>query len=114
MTQSSCLMPFGITNSYINVRTIPESGILLQDIPAVKYDTHFKTDNNSEIVDNCTTALIIENDSVMISGDKLLQTFDYLEAAEFSVKSIVLRNSLGEMVPINDTQVEDLGKQFLS
>lgn len=114
MTQSPYLMAFGVTNTYLNVRTIPESWIFLQDIPAVKYGTHFKTNNNSDIVDNCTTVLIIENDSVLITGDKLLQTFDYLEVAEFSAKSIVLGNALGDMVPINDTEVEDLRKKFLS
>jgi L-fuculose-phosphate aldolase len=114
MTQSPYLMAFGVTNTYLNVRTIPESWIFLQDIPAVKYGTHFKTNNNSDIVDNCTTVLIIENDSVLITGDKLLQTFDYLEVAEFSAKSIVLSNALGDMVPINDTEVEDLRKKFLS
>ena len=114
MTQSPYLMAFGVTDTYLNVRTIPESWIFLQDIPAVTYGTHFKTNNNSEIVDNCTTALIIQNDSVIITGDKLLQTFDYLEVAEFSAKSIVLGNSLGKMVPINDDEVEDLRKKFLS
>ncbi len=114
MTQSPYLMAFGITDSYLNVRTIPESWIFLQDIPTVKYGEHFKNNTNSSIVENCTTALIIENDSVIITGDKLLQTFDYLEVAEFSAKSVVLGTSLGEMVPINDEQVEDLRKKFLS
>ncbi len=114
MTQSPYLMAFGITKSYLNVRTIPESWIFLQDIPSVKYGTHFKFNNNSGIVENCTTALIIENDSVIITGDKLLQTFDYLEVAEFSAKSIVMGASLGEMVPINDEQVEELRKKFLT
>ncbi|WP_066220367.1 class II aldolase/adducin family protein [Formosa haliotis] len=114
MTQSPYLMAFGVTKSYLNVRTIPESWIFLQDINMVKYGNHFRENNNSEIIDNCATALIIENDSVIITGDKLLQTFDYLEVAEFSAKSIVLGNSLGDMVPINDEQVEDLRKKFLS
>lgn len=114
MTQSPYLMAFGVTGEYLNVRTIPESWIFLQDINAVKYGAHFRKNNNSEMVDNCSTALIIENDSVIITGDKLLQTFDYLEVAEFSAKSIVLGNSLGEMVPINDDEVEDLRKKFLS
>lgn len=114
MTQSPYLMAFGVTGSYLNVRTIPESWIFLQDIKAVKYGSHFRENKNSEMLENCSTALIIENDSVIITGDKLLQTFDYLEVAEFSAKSIVLGNSLGEMVPINDAQVEDLRKKFLS
>ncbi|APZ46059.1 aldolase [Polaribacter reichenbachii] len=114
MTQSPYLMAFGVTGKYLNVRTIPESWIFLQDINVVKYGNHFRKNNNSEMVENCSTALIIENDSVIITGDKLLQTFDYLEVAEFSAKSIVLGNSLGNMVPINDDQVEDLRKKFLS
>ncbi len=114
MTQSPYLMAFGVTGSYLNVRTIPESWIFLQDIHMVKYGEHFKRNNNSEMVDNCATASIIENDSVIITGDKLLQTFDYLEVAEFSAKSIVLGNSLGDMVPINDNQVEDLREKFLT
>lgn len=114
MTQSPYLMAFGVTKTQINVRTIPESWIFLQDIPSVSYGQHFKIDRNSQLVENCKTALIIENDSVIITGDKLLQTFDYLEVAEFSAKSIVLGTSLGKMVPINDDQVEDLRKKFLS
>ena len=116
MTQSPYLMAFGVTKSFLNVRTIPESWIFLQDIESVAYGSHFKNNSeaNSLILDNSATALIIENDSVIITGNQLLQTFDYLEVAEFSAKSIVLGTSLGEMVPINDDQVEDLRKKFLS
>ena len=114
MTQSPYLMAFGVTGEYLDVRTIPESWIFLQDINFVEYGHHFRQNNNKEIVDNNPTALIIENDSVIITGDKLLQTFDYLEVAEFSAKSIVLGYSLGNMVPINDQQVEDLRKKFLT
>ena len=114
MTQSPYLMAFGITKTHLNVRTIPESWIFLQDIKSVKYGDHFNANNQSEITDNCATALIIENDSVIVTGDQLLQTFDYLEVAEFSAKSIVLGKSLGELKPISDDQVEDLRKVFLS
>jgi L-fuculose-phosphate aldolase len=114
MTQSPYLMAFAVTGEYLDVRTIPESWIFLQDIHAVNFGTHFKNNVDKKIIENCNTALIIENDSVIITGDKLLQTFDYLEVAEFSAKSIVLGNSLGEMVPINDEQVEELREKFLS
>ena len=114
MTQSPYLMAFGVTKSYLNVRTIPESWIFLQDITSVEYGSHFKVNADSKIIENCKTALIIENDSVIITGDQLLQTFDYLEVAEFSAKSIVLGTSLGDMVPINDDQVEELRQKFLS
>lgn len=113
MTQSPYLMAFGITNVPINVRTIPESWIFLQDIPSYSFGSHFKSNNQSEIINDKSTAIIIRNDSVMITGDSLLQTFDYLEVAEFSAKSLIMGAPLGEMVPINDDQVEDLRKAFL-
>jgi L-fuculose-phosphate aldolase len=114
MTQSPYLMAFAVTKKYLDVRTIPESWIFLQDIPSLKYGSHFKTNENPEIINSNNTAVIIENDSVMVTGDKLLQTFDYLEVAEFSAKSLVMGASLGNMVPINDNQVEELREKFLT
>lgn len=113
MTQSPYLMAFGVTHNHFDVRTIPESWIFLQDVSNLSYGTHFITNNNSELIDSTNTASIIENDSVIIKGDKLLQTFDYLEVAEFSAKSIVMGSCLGKMVPMNDEQVDDLRKAFL-
>lgn len=113
MTQSPYLMAFAVTKKYLDVRTIPESWIFLQDIPSFAYGSHFSTNKNPEIVLNTNTAVLIQNDSVMITGGELLQTFDYLEVAEFSAKSLVLGNSLGEMVPIDERQVEELREKFL-
>lgn len=113
MTQSPYLMAFGVTKEHFNVRTIPESWIFLQDVPSLNFGSHFKTNENPEILETKSTATIIQNDSVLVTGDKLLQTFDYLEVAEFSAKSIVMGTCLGKMVPMNDDQVEDLRKAFL-
>jgi L-fuculose-phosphate aldolase len=96
------------------VRTIPESWVFLQDVPSVEFGSHLHLDKDFNIIEKFTSALIIENDSVMITGDQLLQTFDYLEVAEFTAKSIVLGNALGKMVPINDQQVEELRIKFLN
>jgi L-fuculose-phosphate aldolase len=57
--------------------------------------------------------VIIQNDSIIVTGDKLLQTFDRLEVAEFSAKSLIMSKSIGELVPINDQQIEDLRNKFL-
>ena len=58
--------------------------------------------------------VIIKNDSIIVTGDKLLQTFDRLEVAEFSARSLIMGHPLGALVPINDDQIEDLRKKFLS
>ena len=60
-----------------------------------------------------TPAVIIQNDAVLITGDKLLQTFDRLEVAEFSAKSLVLAKPIGQLLPIKDKQVEELRSVFL-
>ena len=114
ITQPPYLMSFGVTHKSIDVRTIPESWIFLQDVPLVPFGSYFKGKTIiPEILSIGNPALIIENDSVMVTGDKLLQTFDRLEVAEFSAKSLVMCAPIGKMVPINDSQVEELRKAFL-
>jgi L-fuculose-phosphate aldolase len=113
-TQSPYLMAFGATRRQLDVRTIPESWIFLQDVPLMPFGAQFK--GKTEIIkklENKMPAMIIENDSVLVTGDKLLQTFDRLEVAEFSAKSLVLAASLGDLKPISNDQIEDLRKVFL-
>lgn len=107
--QPTYLMAFGVTNTPFDVRTIPESWILLQDVPTIPFT---KRNDVPALLSGKNPAIIIQNDSVMIVGDKLLQTFDRLEVAEFSAKSLVMSAPLGTMVPINNEQVEDLRKAF--
>ncbi|MCY1719541.1 class II aldolase/adducin family protein [Prolixibacteraceae bacterium Z1-6] len=114
LTQTPYLMAYSVTDEKIDVRTIPESWIFLQDIPNVPFGSHFAGEETIlETLSKNTPAVIINNDSVLVTGDKLLGTFDKLEVAEFSAKSLTMGASLGTLVPINDEQVEDLRKKFL-
>lgn len=114
LTQSPYLMAYSVTHSHIDVRTIPESWIFLQDIPLLPFGSHFMGRTEiPELLSANTPAILIENDSVLITGDKLLQTFDRLEVAEFSAKSLVLAQPIGKLVPISDQQVDELRKVFL-
>jgi L-fuculose-phosphate aldolase len=114
LTQTPYLMGYSVTGEKIDVRTIPESWIFLQDIPNVPFGSHFKGAKIIlEELSEDTPAIIINNDSVMVTGDNLLGTFDKLEVAEFSAKSLTMGASLGKLVPINTEQIEDLRKKFL-
>lgn len=114
ITQSPYLMAYSVTGNKFNVRTIPESWIFLQDVPNVPFGCQFAgEDTIPELISKDTPAVIVENDAVIVTGDKLLQTFDRLEVAEFSAKSLVLGTVLGELKPIGDKEVEDLRKKFL-
>lgn len=112
-TQPPYLMAFGCTNVPFDVRTIPESWIFLQDVPLLPFGAHFQGTN--EILNQISSgvsALLIQNDAFVVTGDKLLQTFDRLEVAEFSAKSLVMSTPIGDLKPINHQQVEELRIAF--
>ncbi len=114
LTQSHYLMAFGASHRPLDVRTIPESWIFLQDVPLMPFETLFN--GRTDILDELESgipAIIIENCSVLVTGDKLLQTFDRLEVAEFSAESLVIASSIGQLKPISGQQIEDLRKVFL-
>lgn len=115
LTQSPNIMAFGVSDARLDVRTIPESWIFLQDIPVVEFGKQFAgNDTIPQLISRNTPTVIVQNDSIIVTGDKLLQTFDRLEVAEFSAKSLIMSKSIGELVPINDDQIEDLRRKFLS
>jgi len=115
LTQTPFLMAYSITGEKIDVRTIPESWIFLQDIPNMPFGSHFTGEETIlKTISKNTPAVIINNDSVLVTGDKLLGTFDRLEVAEFSAKSLTMGASLGQLIPINDEQIEKLRKKFLT
>ncbi len=113
-TQSPYLMAFAVTGSHFNVRTIPESWIFLQDVQCLEFASHnYGKPDVADSISRSHPAVIIKNDCVIVAGDGLLQTFDYLEVAEFSAKSLVMSAPIGKMVPINDEQVEELRIAFI-
>ncbi|MCW3785292.1 class II aldolase/adducin family protein [Plebeiibacterium sediminum] len=115
LTQPPYLMAYGTTGVKFDVRTIPESWIFLQDVPCLDFGTHFTgNDTIPKLLSESVPSVLVANDSFIVTGDKLLQTFDRLEVAEFSAKSLVMGAPLGKLFPINDEQVEDLRKKFLS
>jgi L-fuculose-phosphate aldolase len=115
LTQPMHIMAFGVSGKKLEVRTIPESWILLQDIPMVEFGAQFDGASDlAKLFGRGTPAVIIRNDSIIVTGDKLLQTFDRLEVAEFSARSLIMSHPLGDLAPINEEQIEDLRKKFLS
>lgn len=113
ITQAPNVMSFGVSQEKFDVRTIPESWIFLQDVLVVPFGTQFE-DGFADMFTDSTPAVIVQNDSIIVTGDKLLQTFDRLEVAEMSAKSLVMGNPLGKLVPINVEQIEHLREEFLS
>lgn len=113
-TQAPYSMAFGVTGQSLDNRTIPESWILLQDIPLLPFGAHFAGQERiSQSLRSDHPVLIIQNDSILVTGNSLLHAFDRLEVAEFSARSLIHSLPLGTMKPIDEFQIEELRKKFL-
>jgi L-fuculose-phosphate aldolase len=113
--QSPFATAYAITGKTFDTRTIPESYILLREIPIVPYGDQFGEGSN--IIGHLKEKkpiMLIENDTILVTGKSILETFDTLEVAEFSARSLTQSRSLGTMVPIEEKEIEDIKKKFLS
>jgi L-fuculose-phosphate aldolase len=112
ITQSPHLMAFATSGEKFDVRTIPESWIFLQDIPILTYGLQYGNENPIPELVGKVPAVLMANDSVIVTGDRLLSTFDKLEVAEFSAKSLIMAAPIGKLKPIDDAKIEDLRVAF--
>ena len=113
LTQSPALMGFCTTGVKFDVRTIPESWIFLQDIPTFPFGSQYN-EHLTELADEFKQRpfVMLENDSVVVTGDQLINTFDSLEVADFSARSLILAAPLGKLNPITDEEIEELRVAF--
>ncbi len=111
-TQPTNLMAHAVSGTKFDVRTIPESWIFLQDVPSIPFGTLYEDVDNLAVMFNSNRVILVENDCVFVTGDKLLNTFDYLEVAEFSANSLVMAASVGPLCPMGDVEIEELRVAF--
>ena len=107
------LMAFAVTEEMLDSRSIPESYILMREIPKLEYSPFYQ--NPQETVDSFkanTPIVMIKNDCVIVTGNNLLNAFDRLEVAEYSARALVFSKNLGQMIAINDEQINDLKVAF--
>lgn len=111
--QSPYTTAYAVARRQVDTRTIPESYILLRELPLVKYGSQYRDGKElSETLSPNTPILLIENDSVLVTGDSILTTFDRLEVAEFSARSLTLARQMGELQPIGEGRLSELKERF--
>lgn len=112
VTQTPSLMGYCCTDAKFDVRTIPESWIFLQDVPKFPFGSqHTNMDGIAEELRH-RPCIMLENDSVLVTGDKLINTFDRLEVADFSARSLIMAAPVGKLNPITDSEIEELRVAF--
>jgi len=106
---------FAVTDAQFDSRVIPESYILLRDAKTCPYG---KTLNDCESAADMFSKeipmLLVRNDGLMISGGSLLEAFDRLEVAEATAKLLIQAKIIGGAARIDDKDIQDIVKHFLS
>jgi len=114
IAQPPHVMAFAIAGQPFDTRTIPESYILLRDIPLIPYGAQYRDPGRiAAALSGETPVMFVQNDCVLSVGGDVLQAFDRLEVAEFSAKSVLDILPLGKLVPIGDGEIEALKLKFL-
>ncbi len=113
LAQSPSAMAFAISSGHFDTRTIPESYILLRSIPRIRHGAQYSAPEEiAAAVSLRAPVLIIENDSILVVGQHIMQAFDRLEVAEFSARSLIDTATIGPMVPISDGDIAELENAF--
>jgi L-fuculose-phosphate aldolase len=111
--QSPNATAYAITASPFDSRTIPESFILMRDIPLIPFKTLYtQPEKVGEMISLQTPVALVENDCVLTVGTDVMNAFDRLEVAEYSARALIDTAVLGKMVPIGDVEIQDLEKAF--
>lgn len=104
------LMGFAVTDAVFDPRVIPESYILLREMPTLEAGA-----NDREIgkaLSPRTPAIIVRNRCVLTAGKTALEAFDRLEVAEYSARAAIDAGLFGGLRPIGKKEVADLVKAF--
>lgn len=104
---------YSIVKRRFDTRLIPESYILLREMPLAPYGPQFQQPEQvSALLKADTPVILIQNDSVVATGSTILQAFDRMEVAEFSAQALLQTLNLGELIPITDEEIDNLKRKF--
>ncbi len=111
--QSPYVTAYAIAERRFDTKTIPESYILLVDVPKIDYGVLY-TDHAAvaRMVSPQRPVLLLQNDCVLTVGRSVLQAFDRLEVAEFTARSLIQTAAIGDMIPIGEREVADLERKY--
>lgn len=107
------IMAYAVTDEVLDSKSIPESYILMRDIPKLEFSKFYqKPEETAQAFNESTPIVIVDNDCVAVTGNSLLNAFDRLEVAEYSAKALVFAKNLGQMVAINEEQIDEIKEAF--
>ncbi|MFV0466956.1 MAG: class II aldolase/adducin family protein [Lachnospiraceae bacterium] len=107
------IMAYAVTDKRFDSRTIPESYILIRELPKLSFGATFiDVDKTAAVFMPQVPIAMVKNDCVISTGKSLLAAFDGLEVVEYSAKAVIDAGALGEVVKIGNREVADLIEAF--
>ncbi len=108
-----CLTGYAVSHTEFNPLVIPESYIMLREMPDFKFSGAYgKAEDLLKKLSPRYPVVLVQNEGVISVGKSPLEAFDRMEVAEFSAQATITAPNLGGMTPINRKQVQDLVKAF--
>jgi L-fuculose-phosphate aldolase len=113
ITQTPALMAHAVAHRRLDVTTNPESWVFVREVGRLPYSLQIERDGglNQMLGAECP-AVLIDNEAIVVTGGALMQTFDRLEVAEFTAKSILLARSMGDAVEMEPEKIKELREAF--
>lgn len=107
------MMAFAVSDATFDSRTIPESYIMLREVPKLPFGSSFMQPQlTAREINSRYPVVMVENDCIIAVGTSLLNAFDRLEVAEFSAKAIIGTQHLGNIIKISDAEVAVINRDF--
>jgi L-fuculose-phosphate aldolase len=106
---------FGVTDTPLDSRTIPESYLFLKDVNRVPYGIQFGEGNGlARLASPKNPILILDNDGVQVWGTSVLDAFDRLEVLETTAEAMIggLALNKGSIHTMSDEAISELRKAF--
>ena len=111
--QSPAVTAFTVTGTPLESAIIPESYVVLRDVPLVAYGRQF-TDEKALAAEISPRApvVLLQNDAILTTGGTLTEAYDRLEVAEFSAKAILNSARIGSVKRIAPQELDAIRKKF--
>ena len=107
------IMAFAVTDVPFDSRTIPESYILLRDMPKLPFGmVVHQAEEAAAFFTKSTPIALAANDCAIVTGSSLINAFDRLEVAEYSAKALIDTYALGPVHPIDEMKINDIKTAF--
>jgi L-fuculose-phosphate aldolase len=106
-------MAYAVTGKPLDSRAIPESYVVLRDVPLIPHGLAYDAPEQvSAVISKNSPAILIQNDTVLTIGASIHQAFDRLEVVDFTAFSLLNAIPIGPLSPIGEAELVELKNKF--